>query len=163
MNSRDALQFYIHFTVLAPVRANRGQMDSQVAIEEWNSVEHVIETNRPILVTPGASLRHTPSVPSLFTFTSWLSIAQHTNTRRRATKQTRQLKTTADKKGAPRKQRLHAHAIKLRFTVAARGAPRHDQRRVVWCVYDETTRRGVNTYPACIQWVVPVVEHLHFL
>ena len=36
-------------------------------------------------------------------------------------------------------------------TSAARGAPRHDQRRVVWGVYDETTRRGVNTYPACIR------------
>ena len=35
-------------------------------------------------------------------------------------------------------------------TAAARGAPRHDQQRVVWDVYDETTRRGVNTYPACI-------------
>ena len=34
---------------------------------------------------------------------------------------------------------------------AARGAPRHDQRRIVWGVYDETTRRGVNTYPACIR------------
>jgi len=49
-------------------------------------------------------------------------------------------------------------------TAAARGAPRHDQRRVVWGwgVYDETTRRGVNTYPACIQGVVSVVDHLHF-
>jgi len=37
------------------------------------------------------------------------------------------------------------------YTAAARGAPRHDQRRVVWGVYDETTRRGVNTYPACIR------------
>ena len=31
-----------------------------------------------------------------------------------------------------------------------------------WGVYDETTRRGVNTYPACLQGVVSVVEHLHF-
>ena len=38
-----------------------------------------------------------------------------------------------------------------RLTAAARGAPRHDQRRVVWGVYDEMTRRGVNTYPACIR------------
>ena len=37
------------------------------------------------------------------------------------------------------------------ITEAARGAPRHDQRRVVWGVYDETTRRGANTYPACIR------------
>ena len=32
-------------------------------------------------------------------------------------------------------------------TAAARGAPRHDQRKVVWGVYDETTRRGVQSVP----------------
>jgi len=33
-------------------------------------------------------------------------------------------------------------------TAAALGAPRHDQRKVVWGVYDESR---VNTYPACIR------------
>ena len=38
-----------------------------------------------------------------------------------------------------------------RITAAARGAPRHDQRRAVCGVYDESSSKYVNTYPACVR------------